>query len=196
MFDFSKRLEDFETGKPTGGRGARGKYNREERAPRSGGFQVVVVVNAEALALVMHQVVMVVLQLIVLPLVVVNEKLLVLQHVVVSVVADVQAFGGRGSRSFMLVVAVVVVVQVSVDGFTRWWRLVGGGRRLPPQPSYKQYMFTPTGWSRWAQVHSLWSNKEISWFRTRWFYYQKYRQERLWKANWDPRKNTSIYHGW
>jgi len=37
MFDFSKRLEDFETGKPTGGRGARGKYNREERAPRTGG---------------------------------------------------------------------------------------------------------------------------------------------------------------
>lgn len=37
MFDFSKRLEDFETGKPTGSRGARGKYNRDERAPRSGG---------------------------------------------------------------------------------------------------------------------------------------------------------------
>mgnify|MGYP005616301303 CR=1 FL=1 len=37
MFDFSKRLEDFSTGKPTGGRGARGKYNRDERAPRSGG---------------------------------------------------------------------------------------------------------------------------------------------------------------
>jgi superfamily II DNA/RNA helicase len=38
MFDFSKRLEDFETGKPTGGRRVRGKYNRDERAPKSGGF--------------------------------------------------------------------------------------------------------------------------------------------------------------
>jgi hypothetical protein len=35
MFDFSKRLEDFETGKPSTSRGARGKYNREER-PQGG----------------------------------------------------------------------------------------------------------------------------------------------------------------
>jgi hypothetical protein len=48
----------------------------------------------------MHQVVMVVLQLIVLPLVVVNEKLLVLQHVVVSVVADVQALADVAHRTW------------------------------------------------------------------------------------------------
>jgi hypothetical protein len=108
MFDFSKRLEDFETGKPTGGRGARGKYNREERAPRSGGFQVVVVVNARPLALVTLQVVMVVLLLIVLPLVV-NEKLLVLQHVVVSVVAGVQVLADVAHRLVVVVVVVSVV---------------------------------------------------------------------------------------
>lgn len=30
MFDFSKRLEDFSSGKSSGSRGARGKYNRDE----------------------------------------------------------------------------------------------------------------------------------------------------------------------
>jgi|GEM_PF-1466118 len=133
MFDFSKRLEDFETGKPTGGRGARGKYNREERAPRSGGasggrggerrgFGPGHAPSRDG-----------------------------------GTSSDRPAFGGerksfgsgapgrtsynggsgRGGRpSFG--------GRGSSFGGGSRGRSGGGGRRLPPQPSYKQYMFTPT----------------------------------------------------
>jgi ATP-dependent RNA helicase RhlE len=134
MFDFSKRLEDFETGKPTGGRGARGKYNREERAPRSGGasggrggerrgFGPGHAPSRDG-----------------------------------GPSSDRPAFGGerksfgsgapgrtsynggsgRGGRpSFG-------GRGSSFGGGGSRGRSGGGGRRLPPQPSYKQYMFTPT----------------------------------------------------
>ncbi len=149
MFDFSKRLEDFETGKPTGGRGARGKYNREERAPRSGGFSGGRGTERRGFG----------------P-----------GHAPSrdgGATADRPAFGGerkpygagparggfgggerqsfgsgapgrtsyaggsgRGGRpSFG--------GRGSSFGGGRGGRS-GGGRRMPPQPSYKQYMFTPT----------------------------------------------------
>jgi hypothetical protein len=115
MFDFSKRLEDFETGKPTGGRGARGKYNREERAPRSGGFSGGRGGERKALVLVMHQVVMVVVTSD-RPAFGGGESHMVLQHVRVSVAVNVSLLGQvLQVVRVMLVVAVVVVVQVLAD---------------------------------------------------------------------------------
>lgn len=117
MFDFSKRLEDFESGKPAAGRSARGKYNRDERPARSPerggerrGFWPGSAPSRSPAA------------------------------------GDRPAFGwgdsggygggrpaggGGGRPSFG--------GRGSSFGGGR-----SGGRRLPPQPSYKQYMFTPT----------------------------------------------------
>ncbi len=144
MFDFSKRLEDFETGKPTGGRGARGKYNRDERAPRSGGssggerrgFGPGHTSSRDG-----------------------------------GASSDRPAFGGErkpygaparggfgGERTSF---GAGASGRTSFSGGSgRGGRpsfggrgssfgggsrgRSGGGRRLPPQPSYKQYMFTPT----------------------------------------------------
>ena len=135
MFDFSKRLEDFETGKPTGGRGARGKYNREERAPRSGGSS-----GGE-------------------------RRGFGPGHAPRGgSTADRPAFSGErkpygaaparggfsgGRTSF----GAGAPGRTSYSGGARGGRpsfgggrggRSGGGRRMPPQPSYKQYMFTPT----------------------------------------------------
>ena len=148
MFDFSKRLEDFETGKPTGGRGARGKYNREERAPRwaggSGGRTG-------------------------------ERKGFGPGHSASrdgGTTADRPAFGGErksfggpsrgapsaggrpsfgGPRSSFGGGGGRTSFGAGAPGRTSYsggggsrGRSGGGGRRLPPQPSYKQYMFTPT----------------------------------------------------
>ena len=149
MFDFSKRLEDFETGKPTGGRGARGKYNREERAPRAGGFSGGRTGERKGFG----------------P-----------GHSASrdgGATTDRPAFGGErksfggpsrgapsaggrpsfgGSRSSFggggggrtsFGAGAPGRTSYSGGGGSRGGRS-GGGRRLPPQPSYKQYMFTPT----------------------------------------------------
>ncbi|MCB9806869.1 DEAD/DEAH box helicase [Candidatus Peribacteria bacterium] len=119
MFDFSKRLEDFETGKSTGGRRVRGKYNRDERAPKSGGFSGrrperpgfgpghaprrdgAMTTDRPAFS---------------------GERK----------PYGAPSRGGFGGRSGS---------RPSFGGRGGF----GGGRRnkLPPQPSYKQYMFTP-----------------------------------------------------
>lgn len=141
MFDFSKRLEDFETGKPTGGRGARGKYNREERAPRSGGFS-----GGRSG----------------------ERKAFGPGHTPSrdgGATADRPAFGGErktfgaparggfggGGRPSFGGRGSSFGGKPSFGGrggfgggFGGGSRgRSGGGRRLPPQPSYKQYMFTP-----------------------------------------------------
>jgi ATP-dependent RNA helicase RhlE len=148
MFDFSKRLEDFETGKPTGGRGARGKYNREERAPRSGGFS-----GGRGG----------------------ERKGFGPGHAPSrdgGATADRPAFGGGERRSYgaparggfgggeRTSFGAGAPGRTSYAGgsgrggrpsfggngssFGGRGGRSGGGRRLPPQPSYKQYMFTPT----------------------------------------------------
>lgn len=151
MFDFSKRLEDFETGKPTGGRGARGKYNREERAPRSGNFSGSRGGERRGFG----------------P-----------GHTASrdggSATTDRPAFGGErksfggasrgapsggrpsfgGSRSSFGGSGGRTSFGAGAPGRTSYNGGArgkfgsrsggGGGRRLPPQPSYKQYMFTPT----------------------------------------------------
>lgn len=124
MFDFSKRLEDFSTGKPTSGRPARGKYNREERAPRSGGSGG-------------------------------ERRGFGPGHAPSrdGATSDRPAFGGGERKSFG-------GGRGGFGGGARGGRpsfggrgssfgggrggRSGGGRRMPPQPSYKQYMFTPT----------------------------------------------------
>lgn len=132
MFDFSKRLEDFETGKPTSGRGARGKYNREERSPRSGGssggerrgFGPGHAPSRD------------------------GER------------SERPAFGGErktfgaASRGGFSGSRPSSGGRPSFGGrgssfggkpsFGGRGGRSGGGRRLPPQPNYKQYMFTPT----------------------------------------------------
>lgn len=135
MFDFSKRLEDFETGKPTGGRGARGKYNREERAPRSGGFS-----GGRGG----------------------ERKAFGPGHAPSrdgGATADRPAFGGGERKTFGAPArggfggggrpsfggrgsSFGGRSGGGFGGGSRGGRS-GGGRRLPPQPSYKQYMFTP-----------------------------------------------------
>ncbi len=148
MFDFSKRLEDFETGKPTGGRGARGKYNREERAPRAGGFSGGRTGERKGFG----------------P-----------GHSASrdgGATTDRPAFGGErksfggpsrgapgaggrpsfgGSRSSFggggggrTSFGAGAPGRTSYSGGGGSRGRSGGGRRLPPQPSYKQYMFTPT----------------------------------------------------
>lgn len=145
MFDFSKRLEDFETGKPTGSRGARGKYNREERAPRSGGSSAGRSTERKGFG----------------P-----------GHTASrdggGTTADRPAFGGerksfggpargaptggrpsfgggsRGGSYGRTTFGAGAPGRTSYSGGSRGGRSGGGGRRLPPQPSYKQYMFTPT----------------------------------------------------
>jgi ATP-dependent RNA helicase RhlE len=137
MFDFSKRLEDFSTGKPTGGRGARGKYNRDERAPRSGsgapqrrerpGFGPGHAPSRDG-----------------------------------GTSGDRPAFGGErktfgaparggfggggrpsfGGRGSSFGGKPSFGGRGGFGGGGSRGRS-GGGRRLPPQPSYKQYMFTP-----------------------------------------------------
>lgn len=139
MFDFSKRLEDFSTGKPTGGRGARGKYNRDERAPRSGGSSAPRGGERRGFG----------------P-----------GHAPSrdgGAPADRPAFGGGERKTFG------APARGGFGGGARGGRpsfggrgssfggkpsfgggrggfgggRSGGGRRMPPQPSYKQYMFTP-----------------------------------------------------
>lgn len=120
MFDFSKRLEDFSTGKPTGSRGARGKYNREERSPRSGGSSggdrrgFGPGVSSRDGASTGER-----------PAFGGERKSFGGGRGGYG--SGRPSFGGRGS---------------SFGG--RGGSRSGGGRRLPPQPSYKQYMFTPT----------------------------------------------------
>jgi superfamily II DNA/RNA helicase len=135
MFDFSKRLEDFSTGKPTGGRGARGKYNRDERAPRSGGSSAPRGGERRGFG----------------P-----------GHAPSrdgGATADRPAFGGGERKTFGAPArggfggggrpsfggrgsSFGGRSGGGFGGGSRGGRS-GGGRRLPPQPSYKQYMFTP-----------------------------------------------------
>lgn len=112
MFDFSKRLEDFSTGKPSTSRGARGKYNREDRSSDRGG----------------------------------ERKGFGPGHAPRRSGEKPGFGGGRGARTSF---GATAPGRTSYGG-GRGGRpsfgggRSGGGRRLPPQPSYKQYMFTPT----------------------------------------------------
>ncbi len=116
MFDFSKRLEDFSTGKPSTSRGARGKYNREDRSSNGGG----------------------------------ERKGFGPGHAPrrpggkPGFGGGRGGFGGGGARTSF---GAGAPGRTSYGGGRGGRSSFGGGRggrRLPPQPSYKQYMFTPT----------------------------------------------------
>lgn len=121
MFDFSKRLEDFSTGKPSTSRGARGKYNREDRSSDRGG----------------------------------ERKGFGPGHAPRRP-GGKPGFGGGSRGGFgggdsggRTSFGAGAPGRTSYSGGSRGGRPSfggggRGGRRLPPQPSYKQYMFTPT----------------------------------------------------
>ncbi len=111
MYDFSRRLEDFSTGKPSKSRGARGKYNRDDRTSRPGrserrGFGPGVDRPRSP-----------------------------------SGGGEGKSFGGRpafgGERRSFHGKPSFGRKPAGRGGF-------GGRNKLPPQPSYKQYMFDPS----------------------------------------------------
>ena len=136
MFDFSKRLEDFETGKPTGGRGARGKYNRDDsRGPRAksrdtrwGKFSSFGPGHSS------------------------GRGSSTLDRPALG--GERKSFGGASRGGFgRTSFGAGAPGRTSYNGGSgRGGRPSFGGRggfgarrnKLPPQPSYKQYMFTPT----------------------------------------------------